>query len=65
MYVLGRGVPLNNVRAYMWFNISASNGNEIGVESGERIVDAMTSADISHAQAMARECMSSGYTDCR
>jgi hypothetical protein len=48
----------------MWYNIGAANGNALGGENRGKLADEMTSADISQAQAMARECMSSGYTDC-
>jgi TPR repeat protein len=64
MFVLGRGVLQDKVRAHMWFNIAAANGNADGVRAREMIVDEMSPADISQAQAMARECMSSDYADC-
>jgi TPR repeat protein len=64
MYGNGRGVLQDNVRAHMWYNIGAANGNALGGENRGKLADEMTSADISQAQAMARECMSSGYTDC-
>ena len=41
-----------------------ANGNALGGERRDEIVDEMTPADVSKAQAMARECMSSGYEDC-
>jgi hypothetical protein len=47
----------------MWLNIAAANGSAIGVEFRKDIADEMTAADISQAQAMASECMSSGYSD--
>jgi TPR repeat protein len=64
MYSNGRGVLQDNVKAHMWYNIGAANGSAPGGENREKIAARMTPADISLAQAMARECMSSGYSDC-
>ena len=64
MYTLGSGVLQDNVRAHMWYNISAANGDEKSGEWRDRTASKMTSADISKAQSMARECMSSNYKNC-
>ena len=64
MYQNGLGVPQDNILAHMWYNIGAANGDALGGENRGKIADEMTPADISLAQAMARECMSSGYADC-
>jgi len=64
MYGNGRGVLQDNVKAHMWYNIGAANGNAIAGDNRDDIAEEMTPADISQAQAMARECMSSGYSDC-
>ena len=50
--------------AHMWSNIGAANGNEGGGINRDEIAKEMTPAAIEKAQAMARECMSSGYTKC-
>ncbi|MDA7709257.1 sel1 repeat family protein [bacterium] len=60
----GYGVLQDNATAHMWFNIGSANGNELGGTKRDSISKQMTNADISKAQAMARECMSSGYTKC-
>ena len=50
--------------SHMWFNIASANGfSQAGEWSDER-GGLMTSEDISKAQAMARECLSSGYKKC-
>ena len=64
MYEYGLGVLQDNVMAHMWSNIGAANGNELGGTNRDKIAKKMTSADISKAQQMARECMSSGYKKC-
>jgi len=64
MYELGRSVLQNNVMAHMWYNIAAANGNKKSGEWRDEIAGLMTSADISKAQSMAKECMSSNYNNC-
>ena len=64
MFENGRGVFQDNVLAYMWFNISADNLSEVGREHRDRVAKKMIPEDISKAQAMVRECMSSNYKNC-
>ena len=60
----GQGVLQDNVKAHMWYNIVSANGDADSAGFRDEIAKKMTRADISKAQAMARECMSSGYTKC-
>jgi hypothetical protein len=64
MYVLGQGVIQDYAMAHMWFNIGATNGDELGGTNRDIIAEEMTSEDISKAQAMARKCMESNYKEC-
>ena len=64
LYEYGEGVLQDNVMAHMWHNISSANGNEKAGERRDEIAALMIPADVSKAQSMARECMSSGYTKC-
>jgi len=64
IYELGNGVLQDNVRAHMWYNIAAANGAEKSGEWRDQIAAKMTSADISKAQSMAKECLSSKYKNC-
>ena len=64
VYVNGQGVLQDNVMAHMWYNIASANGDDKAGEWRDERAGLMTPADISKAQAMARECMSSGYTKC-
>ena len=64
MYEYGRQFPQNNVMAHMWYNLAAANGAEKSGERRDAIAANMTPEDISKAQAMASECMSSGYENC-
>ena len=64
MYDIGLGVLQDNVMAYMWYNIAAANGHKEAGKWRDERAGLMTSADISKAQSMARECMSSNYKNC-
>ena len=64
MYEEGNGVLQNNIMAHMWYNLAAANGHEKAGEWRDERAGLMTNADISKAQALARQCMSSGYTKC-
>ena len=63
-YYIGHGVLQDNVLAHMWSNVAAANGSENGGSNRDKISKGMTPAAIEKAQAMARGCMSSGYTMC-
>lgn len=60
----GLGVVQDNVRAHMWYNIASANGDKNAAKNREDVAAKMTREDISKAQAMAQECMSSGYKNC-
>ena len=64
MYDNGYGVLQDNVTAHMWYNIGAANGSERGGTNRDSIAEGMTQKAIEQAQAMARECLGSGYTKC-
>jgi hypothetical protein len=48
----------------MWFNIAVSNGNEIAVKARTLILIKMTSADVTKAQKLAKECAKKNYKGC-
>lgn len=61
MYEAGQGVIQDNLRAWVWFSIAASNGSEEAVKGRDIVAKKMTSADISKAQKMALECEAKNY----
>jgi len=65
-YQLGKGVEEDPFKAHMWYNIASANGDEMAADNRDQIakIYLWRPADISKAQAMARECMSSGYEKC-
>jgi TPR repeat protein len=63
-YEYGEGVLQDNVMAHMWYNIASANGHSKAGEWRDERAGLMTQADISKAQAKARECMNSDYKKC-
>ena len=64
MYLEGQGVIQDYVRAHMWFNISDANGAGAADRARERAARYLTTAGISKAQEMARECEDRNYKGC-
>jgi len=64
MYAYGDGVLQNYIYAHMWFNIAASSGDSKAAENRTIVEKNMTTADISKAQELARQCVNKNYKDC-
>ncbi len=64
MYWNGQGIAQDNVRAHMWFNIAAINGDKDSVKNRDIAARKMSPQQIEQAQRMARECMASNFTKC-
>jgi len=60
----GIAILEDNIKSHMWYNIGSANGHPHSADWRDKVEMKMTPADISKAQAMARECMSSNYTKC-
>ena len=64
MYDTGNGVLQDYVKAHMWYNISASDGDEVGGKNRDIIAKEMTLTQIKEAQRLARECVAKNYKGC-
>ena len=65
MYVYGKGVLQDYVRAHMWFNIAASSGgSKNSSKSRDNVAKKMTPSQIETAQKLARECVRKEYQGC-
>ena len=64
MYELGKGVVQNYTLSHMWYNLASANGDKEASKSRDKIATNMAAADVLKAQAMAKECMNSGYKNC-
>jgi len=64
MHEMGEGAPQNFGQAHMWYNIASGNGDVLGGKYRDSIARQMTAEQVVEAQAMARECLASGYQKC-
>ena len=64
MYAYGVEIPKDYTYAYMWGEISASNGGKNGSSVRNTAAEFMTPAEISTAQKLARECVRKKYKGC-
>jgi TPR repeat protein len=64
IYKNGDGVLQDNIYAHLWYNISASSGASNAAENRTIVEEKMTTADISKAQELARQCVNKNYKDC-
>lgn len=55
MYLQGKGVPQDNVLAYIWFNLSAARGQEDAKTSRDIVAKRMTPDQIAETQRLARD----------
>ena len=64
MYAKGQGVIQDNIYAHMWMNIAASSAIKNAIKNKKIIANQMTSAEISEAENLARECIAKNYKEC-
>ena len=64
MYANGEGFLSSNVKAYMWFNLAAFNGNEIAGKNNDSISKQMTKEPIGKAQDLSEACLARDYKGC-
>lgn len=55
MYAEGRGVGVDKAAAYMWFDLSASNGNSQAIAARDAIAGDLDAVEIDQAQQMAAD----------
>ncbi len=55
MYRIGQGVPEDFVRAHMWANLAAAQGDELARINRDRLTEQMTPVQLAEAQRLARE----------
>ena len=64
MYHNEQGVLQDYVYAHMWWNITASSGNEDASENRDIVAKRMTPSQIETAQRLAQECEKKNYKGC-
>ncbi len=63
-YYLGSGVVQDYIRAYMWLNIVALQGDLEAAKNLNVIGKDMTPTQIGKAKLLARECVAKNYKGC-
>ena len=64
MYYSGTGVPQNDMRAYVWWSVSAAQGAEAARFNRDIVVERLSSAERARAQDLATKCFESDFKDC-
>ncbi|MCP4982834.1 MAG: sel1 repeat family protein [Gammaproteobacteria bacterium] len=64
MYFKGQGVTQDYTRAYMWWEIAASQGDEKAVKKSEKNQELLIPSQLEKVQLLARECVASNYKNC-
>ncbi len=64
MYFKGEGVAQDFLRALMWFNLAAENGEKNAINNRDIASFRMSAAQLKKAESMAKKCRSSNYTRC-
>jgi TPR repeat protein len=55
LYAKGQGVPRDDVQAYMWFELSAAQGDQSAANNRDAAAQRMTPEQIAEAQKLAHE----------
>ena len=63
-YSLGRGVPMDYVRAHMWFNLAAVKCGADAVKNRDIAAKRLTPQQMAEALKLARECQARDFKGC-
>ena len=64
VYRKGQGVPVDDVRAHMWFNLAAVKGDADAVNNRDIAAKRLTPQQMAEAQKLARECQARNFKGC-
>jgi TPR repeat protein len=64
MYGKGQGVPMDDVRAHMWFNLAVVKGDADAEKNRDIAAKRMTPQQMAEAQKRARECQARQFKGC-
>ena len=65
MYSNGEGVPQNDIRAYVWYSVAATQGGEDARGNRDIVSERLSPAGREQAQQIATKCFESDYQDCK
>ena len=65
MYASGKGVPQDNIYAYMWVSFADEQGlGDSASEFKNKVMSQMSESEIETASKLAQACKTKGYKDC-
>jgi TPR repeat protein len=64
MYKLGRGIPADPIKAYMWLSLATWHGEPRASSFCRALEEQMTPAQLSTARSMSKTCQASNYEHC-
>ena len=64
LYYQGKGISRDYIRAYMWWNISGTEGVEVARKYRDKISKIISPTQLEKAQDLTRECMRKNYKRC-
>ena len=64
LYSNGQGVVQDYVKAHMWWNLRAAEGDKEARENRDKVAKKMTKQQLVQAEKLARECQATKYFDC-
>ena len=64
MYGNGKGVPENYLTTYVWWSVSAAQGNQKAKDDIEILKNLLTNEQVAQGQTLAAKCFESDYKDC-
>ena len=64
MFAFGKGVIQDNIYAHMWWDIAASQGDNVATKYKDIVAKEMTPSQLEKAQKLARECVRREYKGC-
>ncbi len=65
MYDNGMGVAQNDVMAYVWWSVSAAQGDEDARKNRDIVSKKLTAQQRAKGQEIATRCFESGFKDCK
>ena len=63
MYYKGQGVAKDNIEAYKWFDLAASNGDKVGMVLKVTLKDILTNQELSEAESRKKKWLDQGAED--
>ena len=58
-------MSIDKAYSYMWFNIAAQNGCDVGVEESDRLRKTLKSSELKQSKELMKLCSNKNYKNCQ